>query len=190
MGLINWMNLNDSEQPGKLPKYFMMQHSNRLILDKPLPDDFNRFYEINSDPQTNLFNPAGPMNLEKAEQDFNRMMTHWNTHHFGTWAIKLKESGKIIGFGGLTYRMYGDELKLNLGYRFDKDAWGQGYATELSLYTISYGFSELGIDRIFALVRPKHAVSIKVLEKSNMKLSGTLNDVPGEDESLVYIIEK
>ncbi len=167
-----------------------MQYSNRLILDVPHADDLKRFYEINSDPQTNLFNPDGPMDLEKAEQGFNKMITHWSTHNFGTWAIKLKASKEIIGFGGLTYRMYGDELKLNLGYRFDKDAWGKGYATELSQHTISYGFYELGVDKIFAVVRPRHAVSIKILEKSGMKRFGILNDVPGEEESLVFIIEK
>lgn len=167
-----------------------MQRSNRLILDMPQPGDFERFYEINSDPNTNLFNPAGPMNLEKAKNDFNRMTTQWNEHNFGTWAIRLKPSETIIGFGGLSYRYYGTELKLNLGYRFDTAFWGQGYATELGRYAINYGFHELQKDQIFAVVRPKHAVSIKILEKCNMRLFGELDDVPDEENSLVYIIEK
>jgi RimJ/RimL family protein N-acetyltransferase len=45
-------------------------------------------------------------------------------------------------------------------------------------------------DKIFAIVRPAHAASIRVLEKCNMKLLETLNDVPNEEESLVYIIER
>ena len=167
-----------------------MHNSNRLVLDKPQTADFGRFYEIHSDPKTNLFNPGGPMNMEKAKEVFNEWLTHWNEYNFGAWAIKLKGTETIAGFGGLSYRMYGDELKLNLGYRFDAAFWGQGYATELAKYTIVYGFSELQKDKIFAIVRPKHAVSIKVLEKCGMQLSGKLNDVPGEEESLVYIIEK
>lgn len=103
--------------------------------------------------------------------------------------LKIKASKTIIGFSGLSYRMYGKELKLNVGYRFDKDFWGQGYATELAAYTINYGFSKLQKDQIFAIVRPKHAASIKVLEKCNMKLLGKLDDVPNEENSLVYIIE-
>lgn len=167
-----------------------MQQSDRLILHRPQPGDFERYYEIHSDPETNLFNPSGPMNLEKAKASFAEMTTHWNEHGFGTWAIKTKDTGTIIGFGGLSYRMYVDELKLNLGYRFDKDHWGHGYATELASYAISYGFSELLIDKIFAIVRPKHAASIKVLEKCNMQLFGQLNDVPDQEDSLVFIIEK
>ena len=167
-----------------------MQQSDRLILQRPQPGDFERYYEIHSDPETNLFNPSGPMNLEKAKTSFAQMMANWDEHGFGSWTIKTKDSGTIIGFGGLSYRMYVDELKLNLGYRFDKDFWGQGYATELASYAISYGFSELQLDTIFAIVRPKHAASIKVLEKCNMQLLGQLNDVPDQEDSLVFIIEK
>lgn len=165
-----------------------MQQSDRLSFEAPDKTDFKRFYEIHSDPQTNLFNPKGPMNLEKAEVAFKEFLQHRSTHNFGSWTIKLKNSETIIGFGGLSYRMYGDEQKLNLGYRFDKKYWGHGYATELAEYAINYGFHELRSDRIFALVRPKHAASIKILEKCNMQLFGTLDDVPGQEKSLVYIL--
>jgi ribosomal-protein-alanine N-acetyltransferase len=165
-----------------------MKQSNRLVFDMPHQTDFKRFYEINSDPQTNLFNPKGPMNFESAEDAFNNFLKHWHTHNFGSWRIRLKDSDTTIGFGGISYRLYGDELKLNLGYRFDKDYWGHGYATELAEYAIDYGFQELKVAEIFALVRPKHAASIKILEKCNMRLFGTLDDVPGEEQSLVYVI--
>ena len=167
-----------------------MKQSDRLIYDIPQQDDFIRFYEIHSDPQTNLFNPNGPLNLENSEQAFEKFLAHWNDHNFGSWAVKLKGSKKTVGFGGLSYRKYGNEQKLNLGYRFDKDFWGQGYATELALHTITYGFSDLKAEQIFAIVRPKHSASIKVLEKCDMKLFGTLDDVPGQENSLVYLIEK
>ncbi len=167
-----------------------MNQSERLIFVKPIIADFNRYYEIHSDPQTNLFNPAGPHTLEVSKEAFRNMLDHWHDHNFGVWAIRLKTSNEIIGFGGLSYRMYGDEEKLNLGYRFDKDSWGQGYATELALHSIEYCFRNLQEEKIFALVRPKHLASIKVLEKSNMKLFGILDDVPGSEESLVYIITK
>lgn len=166
-----------------------MLSTTRLIFNIPVEDDFDRYYEIHSDPQTNLFNPSGPMSLDIAKTSFAEILNHWRNYHFGVWVIKEKSTNQITGFGGLSYRLYGDELKLNLGYRFDKDHWGKGYATELSLYAIEHGFSTLGFEKIFAVVRPHHAVSIKVLEKCGMKLNSTLDDVPGSPQSLVYIIE-
>jgi [ribosomal protein S5]-alanine N-acetyltransferase len=168
-----------------------MNSSTRLIFDKPEKKDFERFYEINADPDTNLFNPSGAMSFERAEKAFNTMTAHWQEQGFGTWAIKEKEHPDfIIGFGGLDDRLYGDEIKLNLGYRFDKKYWGKGYATELAQAAIEYGLAGLNKKEIFAIVRPKHLASIKVLVKCNMKLFGELNDVENAEASLVYKIEK
>lgn len=167
-----------------------MLQTERLILAIPSQPDFERYFAIHSDPETNLFNPNGPMNLDTAKASFSEIISHWEKYEFGNWAIKKKTTGEVIGFGGLSYRKYGSEFKLNLGYRFGKNHWGKGYATELSRYAIKYGFHELFFPIIFAVVRPKHEVSIKVLEKCGLKLSGLLDDVPGEPQSLVYTIEK
>lgn len=168
-----------------------MRYSNSLFFEKPLKADFNRFYEINSDPDTNLFNPNGAMSLETAEIVFNEMIKYWNVNGFGTWSIREKENPEyIIGFGGLSHRQYGNETKLNLGYRFDKKYWGKGYATELAQSAIEFGINELNLNEIFAIVRPNHLASIKVLEKCKMKLIDELNDVPNEKNSLIYKIER
>ncbi|MCW3465183.1 GNAT family N-acetyltransferase [Chitinophaga nivalis] len=166
----------------------MTYYTDRLLLDALQPSDLTRYFEIFSDPATNLYNPSGPLkSLEEARAIFDRQLTHWTEHHFGTWAIKLKDDpATLIGFGGLTYRKYGDELKLNLGYRFDKDHWGKGYATELAKYAIDFCFNHLQKETVWALVRPYNTVSVKVLEKAGMLLVSDLDDVPGEVKSLVF----
>ena len=162
----------------------------RLILRKPAKEDFESFFEINHDLETNIHNPGGPMSFEKAENTFTRMLDHWDTHHFGSWAIAEKNNPEnIIGFGGLSYKSYGDKEKLNLGYRFASQAWGKGYATEFTKKAIDFGFKENN-EEIFAIVRPTNIASVKVLEKAGMIKIGTLNDVPGQPESLVYRIQK
>ncbi|SOE23688.1 Protein N-acetyltransferase, RimJ/RimL family [Spirosomataceae bacterium TFI 002] len=168
-----------------------MNPPKRLVYLKPSKEDFDRFYEIHSDPETNLFNPNGAMNEAKAEQSYATLLDHWDKYSFGTWCISEKANpAYVIGFGGLDHRPYGTELKLNLGYRFDKKFWGKGYATELANHVIDHGFSELGKKEIFAIVRPNHLASIKVLEKCNMKLIDELNDVPNKKNSLIYQIHK
>ena len=163
----------------------------RLILRKLTKEDFEKFFEINHDPETNIHNPNGPMSFQKAESTFTRMLEHWEKHHFGSWAIAEKENPEnIIGFGGLSYKLYGEEEKLNLGYRFASQAWGKGYATEFTKKAIDLGFNEGSKEEIFAVVRPGNIASVKVLEKAGMIKTGTLDDVPGQPESLVYRIEK
>ena len=168
-----------------------MRLSDRLILDKPVQQDFKRFYEINADPETNLFNPNGAMSFETSGKDFDEILTHWEVNGFGVWSVREKDIPEfVIGFGGLSDRLYGAETKLNLGYRFDKNYWGKGYATELAQHAIDFGFTELDKKEIFAIVRPKHLSSINVLEKCKMKLFGGLNDFENEENSLIYRIGK
>jgi RimJ/RimL family protein N-acetyltransferase len=42
------------------------------------------------------------------------------------------------------------------------------------------------VPEIYAVVRPLHYASIRVLEKVGMQRIGTLDDVPGQAASLVY----
>ncbi|KPE51721.1 GNAT family N-acetyltransferase [Chryseobacterium indologenes] len=163
----------------------------RLILRKPVKEDFERFFEINHNPETHIHNPGGPMSFEKAESTFARMLDHWEKYNFGGWVIAEKDiPGNTIGFGGLSYKLYGEEEKLNLGYRLAPEAWGKGYATEFTKKVIDLGLNEDNKEEIFAIVRPGNIASVKVLEKAGMIQIGTLNDVPGQPESLVYRIQK
>jgi RimJ/RimL family protein N-acetyltransferase len=93
---------------------------------------------------------------------------------------------EIIGFGGIDARKYLAVERLNLGYRFGTQAWGKGFATELSQASLDYAFAELNVLEVFAVVRPHHQASIRVLEKVGMLRIDTLDDVPGQAASLVY----
>lgn len=78
---------------------------------------------------------------------------------------------EIIGFGGIDARKYLDVERLNLGYRFGTQAWGKGFATELSQASLDYAFAELNVPEVFAVVRPHHQASIRVLERSACNVS-------------------
>ena len=164
-----------------------MEKTDRLLLQRPNNKDLEMFYRINKNPQNNLFNPSGPMkSISIAKKSFTKILDHWNIHDFGQWKIVTKEDD-IIGFGGLSYKMFGHEEKLNLGYRIDEKYWGKGYATEIAHFAIQYGINILNKKEIYGLVRPDHQASIRVLEKCNMVKSGELDDVPGQEKSLVFI---
>lgn len=80
------------------------------------------------------------------------------------------------------------ERRINLGYRFAVEAWGQGYATELARDALALAFENPNVPQVFGLVRPDHAASIRVLEKVGMQHFGLLDDVPGQAPSLVLRI--
>ena len=60
----------------------------RLVYRQPLPSDVQRLFAIFGDPQTNLFNPAGPMaSLEDAQRLLNHWLQQWAAEGYGWWAI-------------------------------------------------------------------------------------------------------
>lgn len=111
----------------------MAMSSAHLIYRAPEPDDLARLFAIYSDPQTQLFNPSGPMTDEaQAAAMLKGWIEHWQTHGFGWWAIARKEAPEhIIGFGGIGFHDFLGVQRVNLGYRFAVEAWGQGFATEM-----------------------------------------------------------
>lgn len=162
--------------------------TDHLIYRVPQPSDAQRLFTIYSDPKTNLFNPAGPMkDLVEAQCLLNRWIEHWDKHLYGAWAIARSDAPEhVIGFGGISVHDYLAEQRVNLGYRFAVEAWGQGYATQLGRDALKYAFEKLCLPEVYGLVRPDHIASVRVLEKIGMQPFGQLDDVPGKAPSLVF----
>ena len=166
----------------------MPMSSAHLIYRAPAVEDLDRLFAIYSDPQTQLFNPSGPM-TEKAQAAalLEGWIEHWQTHGYGWWAIARKELPEhIIGFGGIGLHDFLGVQRVNLGYRFAVEAWGQGFATEMGKAALDFGFSSLKLEDVYGYVRPPHAASIRVLEKIGMHRCGELDDVPGQVPSLMF----
>lgn len=128
---------------------------------------------------------------DQAAALLSNWIEHWNQYGFGWWAIAEKASpAHLVGFGGVSHYDYLGDLRLNIGYRFARDAWGKGYATEMGKFALNLAFTTPGIEHIWAVVRPDHAASIRVLEKIGMQRCAVLDDVAGKPASLVFEIRK
>ncbi|WP_394779196.1 GNAT family N-acetyltransferase [Undibacterium sp.] len=160
----------------------------RLLLRRPGNADIARLYAICSDPQTNLYNPAGPYaDIHKAEAVMAAWIAHWHQRGFGQWAIASREQPEqILGFGGLAVLNYLDQPRINLGFRFATTAWGKGYATEMASKALELAFQRLQFSIVHAKVRPANLASVAVLERIGMQKEGVIDDVPGREPSLVY----
>lgn len=170
----------------------MSEATSRLIYRRPKPADLPTVFTIFGDPQTNLFNPAGPMtDIAQAEALLDRWLQHWETHGYGWWAISSAQAPEqILGFAGIAAHDYLRKTVTNLGYRFAVEAWGHGYATGAAQTALTHAFDHLGLPEVFGLVRPDHVASIRVLEKIGMRRIDELDDVPGKAPSLIFRIQR
>lgn len=82
------------------------------------------------------------------------------------YKIIQKETGNVIGYGGLGYVKEFD--KIEIMYGFSQKYWGLGYATEVSMKLKEFAKS-LGITFLIALADIKNEASKKVLVKTGFK---------------------
>jgi len=148
--------------------------TDRLLLREYVEDDAESFFKLNTHPEVVRFVPDKPLlNVEQARQTLiDHPIADYRRYGFGRGACILKSTGEQIGFAGLKYL---NELgEVDVAYRLLPAHWGQGLATEVALASVRYGFAALGLKRIIGLVMPKNIASVRVLEKTGLRYSGTV----------------
>ena len=140
---------------------------------------------LNSDPEVVRYTgDAMLFSLQESESVIReRIIPQWNNYKMGRFTTLLKD-GTYIGWCGL--RFFPESNEVDLGYRFMKKFWGQGFATEASQATLKYGFETLKLDRIVAKAMPDNIGSIKVMQKLGMSYQGYVSDPTEPHPFVVY----
>lgn len=88
------------------------------------------------------------------------VLGHLYLRGFSQSAVVEKESGRVIGRGGL-WRPEGWP-GLEVGWVLARDAWGKGYATELGAASRDHAFTALGAEWLCSLIHPDNTASVAV----------------------------
>ena len=148
--------------------------TDRLLLREFMEEDAEAFFNLNSNPEVLRFVPDKPLlNVEQARQILvDHPIADYRKHGFGRGACILKSTGEQIGFAGLKYL---EELgEVDVAYRLLPTHWGLGFATEVALASVRFGFADLGLKRIIGLVMPENIASVRVLEKNGLRYPVTV----------------
>ena len=142
----------------------MQIETKRLIIRCLTVEDASEFFRTVGDPDVMKYWLGGPdKSIETTEQRIVEIENHWKTHGFGDWGIVEKKNGRIIGFSGLHY--IADMAEVNIGYAFEKPKWRQGFGFEACRAILDFGFQELSLPVIVAVIWPENIASIKLAEK-------------------------
>jgi RimJ/RimL family protein N-acetyltransferase len=106
--------------------------------------------------------------MEEAFDNIAHIRGQYEEFGVGRLAVINKETNQFVGWSGLKFINEETNQHLNyydVGYRFIKDYWGFGYATESAKAVIEYGFDKLSIKELFAIADFENVKSQHVLEK-------------------------
>ncbi len=148
----------------------------RLLLRTFTEEDANLVYLLNLDPDVTRFTGDPVRDTVHAMEVLQKaILPQYALYGYGRWAVHIKHgpdpvANGFIGWCGLKMRPVVNEI--DLGYRFIKNSWGKGYATEAAAASVRYGFEKLGIKRIVGRALSRNLPSIRVLEKCGMTYTG------------------
>ena len=147
--------------------------TDRLIIKKTSMDEIDLISQLEKSEEVMKYIGNGGRTDKEIIEGIEKSIDHYNRYKFSTGSIYEKATGNFVGRGGLFHLEWNDSNKeIELGYRFIKNSWGKGYASELSNYFLDYGFNQLKLNEIVAVIFPGNDSSAHVLKKIGMKYVG------------------
>ena len=145
---------------------FQNLETERLLLLRIAATDVNEIMELRGNPETMKFVPRPLVtNVEQAMEHF-KMIDDKIEHNIGiNWAITLKGNPKLIGIIG-HYRIQPENYRSEIGYMILPEYNGQGFVPEAIKALLIYGFDDLQMHSIEAVIDPENKASERVLQKS------------------------
>ena len=150
--------------------------SQRLVLRQFTEEDADNLFALNSDPEVMRYLTGGrptPLEFLRDEVIPRHLAVYRRFDRLGTWAAESGATGEFLGWFHFRPGPDEDVTNIDLGYRLLRSAWHKGYATEGSRALITMGFTDLGVQRVFAHTMAVNTASRRVLEKCGLTLVST-----------------
>jgi [ribosomal protein S5]-alanine N-acetyltransferase len=167
--------------------------SERLIFRRIEQADFEFFVRIHADPIVARY--LGNGRARSIQETHALLETFYETYRsleLGPLAVLRKSDGVLIGrcglsdmalevstaFGKLPRVWYQRSqvpsdtnvvFEQELGYTFDRNYWGQGYASEAAARVFDYASSTMPSRRIVSVIHPDNTPSIKIAKRGGAR---------------------
>jgi ribosomal-protein-alanine N-acetyltransferase len=151
--------------------------TDRLVLRRWLERDLAPFAAMNADPEVMRYFTR-PLGADESDAMVGRIESRFDEHGYGLWAVERRADRAFLGFTGLatteSLGFVGPAAALlgpppipeaEIGWRFARFAWGQGYATEAARAALRFGFDSAGMHEIVSLTSTLNLRSMRVMER-------------------------
>lgn len=133
----------------------------RLRLRPATMADVDFWVRLHADPEVNRF--VGAYTRERAEARLREIEDSWAARGYGLCVVESSATGEALGRSGLNWwERFGET---EVGWTFAREHWGKGYATEAARAVVDWGFKDLELTRITAMIYPDNHASIAVAER-------------------------
>jgi RimJ/RimL family protein N-acetyltransferase len=152
----------------------------RLRLEPMTEAHLDGLFAMNSDPAVMRYISGVPETREATLAMIKRVQQRWKHWGFSWWSLCEKDSGDIIGAGGVQYLGLDPANPHEIGWRLRADKWGQGLASEAARCMTAFAFEELDAPLLCAICHPENRASSRLMERLGMlyRRQEVWNDMP------------
>lgn len=145
---------------------FQNLETERLYFRQVNHGDAPEVLALRGNPKTMKFIPRPLVtNLDDAIAHIDMINDKIEKNQGINWGMVIKGTSKIIGIIG-HYRIQPENHRSEIGYMFLPEHHGKGYATEAIKAIVNYGFNDMNLHSIEAVIDPENSASEKTLLKN------------------------
>jgi RimJ/RimL family protein N-acetyltransferase len=159
----------------------------RLTLRRFVLADVEELVALQADPEVSRFIPVtSPYGREQATERVHTDDKAW--HERGRRSLAIEERATRRFLGRVTLYDWEHLQETEVGWVLHNHARGKGFATEAARACVSWGFENLPVPYLTAMIRPTNPRSIEVAKRLGMTPLRT--DVLSEEPVVVHAISR
>ena len=159
----------------------------RLVLRKARQEDAQHFFLVAQDEDVMRYFGVEPYkSVERALDAISWQQRVWAEGSGIRWVIT--EPGRDTYIGDVGYFKYERQhRRAEVGYLLSRAYWRRGLMTEAMTAVLDYGFVSMDLNRVEALVDPRNAASVGLLDKLGFIREGLLREYEFERGAYVNL---
>jgi len=143
----------------------------RLVLRRFTSEDLAWLSALYADPR--VASQIGGVRAAEETRSLleQRILAYYTAHPgLGVWMTVRRDTSEPIGMHLLNH-IQGETL-IQVGYALLPPYWNQGYATEMAVAVLRYGYQQMGLPQIVAIASLDNTSSHRVLLKARLQRRG------------------
>jgi RimJ/RimL family protein N-acetyltransferase len=153
------------------------------------------FAEMQRDPEV-MADLGGPFDDSASNEKFDRYRDALVNDGISRWAV-VDTSKTFLGYAGVMKRAdlnHPLSVHYEIGWRFCRDAWGKGYASQSAGLALQHAWTVLLVDNIFSYTASENLRSQKVMDRLKLTRAAdrdfTARYASGDWSGLVWVAKR
>lgn len=144
----------------------------RLVLEPLVDSDLDELAALSAEPTFWHYPFGRGMSRDETAAFLERTQARYRDDGTGVLAVRRHHDATLLGWAGLAVPHFLPEIlpAVEVGWRFGREFWGNGFATEAAAAALDYAFEQCELTEIVSIFQPENVASGAVMDRLGITL--------------------